>query len=117
MIFISDVVFFTFSHSFVKFLLCSSINLPSSISILITYVLNSLPGKLFTSDSLFFAGGSLALSFEASFSVLVCFSFSVFMNLNETVTYCSFEEVSLCGSIPIPGLHHPVALLQELDFM
>ena len=65
--------------------------------ILITNAL--IYGKLYTSVP-FLQGLSLALSPEMKSSVFsFCLTFSVSMELGTTVTYCSLEGVSLCGSI------------------
>ena len=51
---------------------------------------------------LFFQGFSLALSTEGSFSAFLSYiTFSVSMNLGETVISCGLKGVFLCGSIPV----------------
>ena len=75
----------------------------NSINIFINNVLNSLPGKLFISVSLFvFLGFFSLVPIESSSSAfLFCLTFSVTVNLGETVTSCGLEGVFWCGSILI----------------
>ena len=100
---IYDWFFFIFSPSSLKFSLCSSIIFPNSVSILITNALNSLSDKLFISVLLFFPGFSLVLSSKTNSSVfLFCSTFSVSMELGETVTYFILKGVSFCENVPLP---------------
>ena len=94
----SSVHFLLICSSFLlKFLLCSSILLPNSVTILITNTLNSLPGKLlFLFHHLNFQRFSLALSIENSSSVFpFYFSFSVSMDLliGGAATYKPYRRV------------------------
>ena len=96
MLFTSAIVFFSpnsflfiFSSSLLKFSLFPSVLFHNSVSFLITSALISLSYKLFISVSLFFQGFSLAHSIEINSSVFsFCLTFSVSVNLGETVTNC-----------------------------
>ena len=95
-LFTSAIIFFSpnsflfiFSGSLLKFSLFPSVISHNSVGFLITSALISLSYKLFISVSLFFQGFSLAHSIETSSSVFsFCLTFSVSMNLDETVTNC-----------------------------
>ena len=67
----------------------------NSINIFINNVLNSLPGKLFISVSLFvFLGFFSLVPIESSSSAfLFCLTLSVTVNLGETVTSCGLKGV------------------------
>lgn len=102
-----------------KFLLCSSILFPNSVTILITNTLNSLPDKLlFLFHHLNFQRFSLALSIENSSSVFPFYlSFSVSMDLliGGAATYNSLKGVSSCGSV-LSSLCGPRALGGKAGF-
>ena len=84
--------FFIFSSSLLKFLLCSSILYPNSVSILIVNALSSLCGQLFISVLLFFQGFSFDLSIETNSPVFsFCLYFSVSMKLGERIPYGGLE--------------------------
>ena len=83
--------------------------------ILITNAL--IYGKLYTSVS-FFQGLSLALSTETkSFVFSFCLTFSVSMELGETVTYCSLEGMSLCGNKAIQSACAQLLWGEKLDLV
>ena len=78
-------------------------NFLNSVSIFITYILNSVSGRLVSVfHSLFFQGMSLALLLGSIFSSFPFhLTFFVSMNLGEIVLYHGHEMAFLCGSVPV----------------
>ena len=91
--------FLYFFNSLLKFSLCSSILLLSSVSTFMTIILNSLPDKLliFISLRFFFPNVLFFLLFGAyfvsSFCLILCVCFYI---LGKTATSISLEVVTLC---------------------
>ena len=83
-----------------KFLVCSSILFPRSLSILITNTLNNLSDKLFILiiHYLFFQGFLLLFCLKQT-PLSYFASFSISMKLGETVTYHSLKGLSLRGNV------------------
>ena len=96
-------VLFQSSKLLLKFSLCLSLLFPRLLSHLIINALNFYVVNCSFLLHSFFRGFLLLFQLRASISYAFsfCLTFSAFMNLVETVTYCSPKRVFLCESIPI----------------